>query len=236
MCGNSRFLDYNTSSQWYTVAAGGSPDVSISTRDPLIPRVNDHFLVDQEIDIEVTISAFHQGYYEFRLCNDPTYLSVILDTVSTDYDAKEVALYKCITADDNKTLLRRKVPLPPGSAANYVISTTQGPPVWTDLQLSTRWRQTPQDGVDLNKPFRSFPTYSLTYLLPAGVTCDHCILHMYWQTLNDWQGIHNLYTSHTIDLLIFMLVPAIISHQLIFLYVYISEQDATTTDTTSGNK
>jgi hypothetical protein len=136
--------------------------------------------VGQEIDIQVTISAAHDGYYEFRLCTDPTLLKIAYDPATSDA-ARETALHKCVT---NSPLLIRKVSLKPGDRSNYKISS---PPVWTDLHLKTRWRQQPQDGFPSGS-FRTYQSYSLTYLLPAGVVCDKCILHMYWQTLNNWQA------------------------------------------------
>eukprot|EP01126_Amoeba_proteus_P030310 TRINITY_DN2_c0_g3_i1.p1 TRINITY_DN2_c0_g3~~TRINITY_DN2_c0_g3_i1.p1 ORF type:complete len:289 (-),score=69.94 TRINITY_DN2_c0_g3_i1:99-965(-) len=61
-------------------------------------------------------------------------------------------------------------------------------PVWTQSQLQTRWRQTPQDA-SLVGTFRDgSPTFSLDYYIPADVQCDHCILHWYWQSLNSWQN------------------------------------------------
>ncbi len=171
MCGAEQFMDQTLISEWYSSVWNGSPDLSLYQS---IPMVN-IYAMGQEISIEMAITAQHDGYFEFRLCADANYLSIIHGSTS-DFAAKELALYKCLTENEDKALLRRKVPLPPGSSSNYIMT---NPPVWTDLQLATRWRQTPQDGTASGDTFRSYPTYSLTYLLPAGVTCDRCVLQLY---------------------------------------------------------
>jgi hypothetical protein len=117
-------------------------------------------------DIEVAISAQHAGYYEFRLCN------------ASVSDKKQLTL--CLL---NGPVLRRANPLDAGRAT-YKINT---PPQWTQEHLATRWRQEPEDGVLTGTSFKGYQVRKLKYCLPAGFSCDKCILQWYWQTLNSWQ-------------------------------------------------
>jgi hypothetical protein len=118
-------------------------------------------------DIEVAISAQHMGYYEFRLCNN---------AIS---DKKQ--LTNCFL---NGPLLKRANPLAFDKIATYKINT---PPIWSQQQTTTRWRQEPEDGALTGATFKGYQIRKLKYCLPIGFSCDKCILQWYWQTLNSWQ-------------------------------------------------
>jgi len=130
------------------------------------------FTAGQTVNIDISISAYHGGYYEFRLCvpkgGVPTTNQGMLDCLN----------------DPSTQILERVNPLSPGQEAAYKIIT---PPTWTSKQLATRWRQDPEDGVATGKTFAGRPTYTLAYRIPNNVQCDNCVLHWYWQSLNSWQ-------------------------------------------------
>jgi len=161
VCGAEVFLDYAK----YSGAAGEFP----------IPTEN-KFTAGGTAKFKVAISAAHDGYYEFRLC-----APLKKGDVPTQDNQ---ALIDCLLDPARGILLERAVSLKVGEQANYKGAS----PVWTDEQLRTRWRQEPQDGVQ-NGQHNSYPVYELEYKIPGNVQCDHCILHMYWQTLNNWQAL-----------------------------------------------
>lgn len=134
------------------------------------------FTAGQTVSIEVTISAFHGGYYEFRLC--------VPKNVNDPAPSTNQAMLDCLL-DPSTPILKRVNPLQPGQRADYKIIT---PPVWTQQQLETRWRQNPEDGVATGKTFGGQVTRTLEYKLPDNVQCRNCVLHWYWQSLNSWQS------------------------------------------------
>jgi len=137
------------------------------------------------VEFQMAITAHHDGYHEFRLCvpnqktdmpptDNKELLYCIMDAASIEHP------------DGRGIVLEREVPLQPGQQSNYVIS-PRPPPVWNTLELASRWRQTPQDGESVTPGFRGGSVYKLNYRVPSNVQCDHCVVHMFWQTLNSWQ-------------------------------------------------
>jgi len=147
-------------------------------------QVMETYIAGQAFDIDITISAYHMGYYEFRLC---------VPASRTDFAPQTNAgLYSCLTSRDTP-ILRRESPLSPGQQADYKIMT---PPTWTPLQLATRWRQQPYDGIQQGM-HNGYTTRTLRYVIPDNVECDHCVLHWYWQSLNSWQAGNATTTATT---------------------------------------
>lgn len=105
--------------------------VSVSLT-PLAGPVVATFTAGQIINIEVTISTYHDGYYEFRLC--------VPKGVNDQPPTTNQGMLDCLM-DPATPILKRVNPLPAGSRSTYKMFT---PPVWTAEQLAIRWRQTPQ--------------------------------------------------------------------------------------------
>jgi hypothetical protein len=97
-------------------------------------------------------------------------------------DANEwLSVQGSMSAEIPYILLQRLNPLAEGEKAVYKGSQ----PTWTPEQRATRWRQYPEDGASV--PGADERTTRLQYVIPDGIDCDHCVLHWYWQSLNNWQ-------------------------------------------------
>jgi len=140
----------------------------------ITPSVNPvaRYTAGQTVPLRVSVNAFHDGYYEFRLC--------VPNQVTDMPPSTNQGMIDCVLT---APLLKRKNPLPAGSRATYKILEA---PVWTQQNLETRWRQTPEDGKSVDS-FRSAASFELEYIIPSNVQCEHCVLHFYWQSLNSWQ-------------------------------------------------
>jgi len=145
----------------------------------------------QVVSFEVTITAPHMGYYEFRLCTSPppsSSPSSSSPSSSSPSSAFKSEMARCFMRG---RLLVREFGLLPGEKCRYV----GNGPEWTEENRRTRWRAPSlnlsnpgdmfaQDGHFTGRYFRGYPIFSLNYTIPTDVFCDHCVLNWFYQTTN----------------------------------------------------
>jgi hypothetical protein len=119
------------------------------------------FAAGQVVDFEVVVTAHHNGYVEFRLCDNADNLSQeclnehVLQRVARDDDLTQIdAAYPGRYYLDPPCTPRRPLP-----AAEYGYNAG-------------------------NELFPSEQPMRMSYQLPADLTCTNCVLQMYYMTAN----------------------------------------------------
>ena len=127
------------------------------------------------IDIEVGITAHHNGHFEFFLCDK-----------SDLADPSGPITQECL----NMHKLERAFPVPSSTGSPF------------DAQHPGRYFLEPKCSLPkTNYGFITAETSTMQYRLPKGVECDHCVLQWYWVTANsclapgyrtvDWPDSHS---------------------------------------------
>merc|ERR1712151_597918 len=131
------------------------------------------------VDILVAVNAHHQGHFEVRICNK---------VLSPDNFASEAEGQQCL----DEFLLERADP-----PSDCIINDSRDNCVPIDPKHPERWYLPPaKDGVqkagedwndemvDTNTLPAATELRSITYKVPADLTCERCTLQWYWTTAN----------------------------------------------------
>jgi hypothetical protein len=149
------------------------------TADFILPGpIQVTYTAGDTVELGISISTNHDGYYEFRLC--------VPKKVTDGAPTTNQQMYDCLTSNQAVLLEREKaINLATDGQTMYKIS--GGNPTWSAVQLKTRWRQNPEDGTVRGQFRDGKPAYYLNYKIPSNVQCNNCVLHWYWQSLNSYQ-------------------------------------------------